>query len=107
MVAKFYSLHPTGKRTKQQNDFFNTRVINYWNRLPNNIKDSNSVDMFKSKLEAYKQFCINDPHTLANANYWELYEILFSKINEQNRTAHVDFLVKNPEIAKRRNFNVS
>ena len=100
-------LHPTGKRTKQQNDFFNTRAINYWNKLPNNIKDSNSVDMFKTKLEAYKNFCINEPHTLGNTNYWELSQILFSKINEQNRVDHVAFLIKNPEIAKYRNINVS
>ena len=30
------------------------RVANYWNKVPISVKDANSVDTFKARLERYK-----------------------------------------------------
>lgn len=97
-------LHPVGKRNTQQNDFFNTRVIDYWNKLPHFIKDSNNVDIFKARLEAYKRHSCNSNESITN--FWSLSDVLLNKINDTNRAEHIDFLINNPEIAKHKMTNV-
>ena len=52
-------LFPTGKRTVRQNDFFNSRVIKYWNKLPADVKTADTVDCFKSRLQAHKVRCLS------------------------------------------------
>lgn len=98
-------LYPMGKRSNLQNAFINTRVIEYWNKLPHHVKDSTSVEMFKSRLESHKKACISDPNT-RSSNFWELSDILLNKIDDSNRNAHIDFLKRNPEIAKHKKTNI-
>ena len=43
--------HDVGKYT------FSNRVINSWNRLPENIIDCESLDNFKEKLDRLFKFC--------------------------------------------------
>lgn len=99
-------LHPVGKRSNRQNDFLNTRVIEYWNKLPHSVKNSTSVEMFKSKLEAYKQSCLVNTQLGIISNYWELSDMLLIKINDDNRIDHINFLLSNPDIARHNNINL-
>ena len=41
-------------RTDIRKNFFSNRVVNLWNSLPIDIKDSRTVKIFKSKLELLK-----------------------------------------------------
>ena len=105
MEVIFLGLREVGKRSNLQNAFINTRVIEYWNKLPHHVKDSTSVEMFKSRLESHKKACISDPNT-RSSNFWELSDILLNKIDDSNRNAHIDFLKRNPEIAKHKKTNI-
>ena len=40
-------------RTDVRKHFFSQRVINFWNRLPSSVVNSNSVDTFKKHLDAF------------------------------------------------------
>ena len=63
-------------------DYFANRIIKYWNRLPNNVKRSNSVNNFKNNLDIFR----NNNYGNGNAvnsllgQYWELSEDIFSRI---------------------------
>ena len=35
-------------------DFFSERVINYWNKLPEDVKDKRSVNSFKNALDTFR-----------------------------------------------------
>ena len=100
-------LHPVGKRSNQQDDFLNTRVIEHWNKLPHYVKDSINVDMFKSRLESFKIKCINANDTTSATNFWSLSNTLLNKIDDTNRDSHIDFLTNNPGIAKYKMTNVA
>lgn len=97
-------LHPVGKRSTQQNDFLNTRVIEYWNKLHIDVKNSTSVPEFKSRLESFKKS--NKASGTGVTNYWTLSDTLLDKINDFNRDAHIAFLDENPEIANYKKINL-
>ena len=99
-------LYPTGKRSNNQQDFFNTRVIQYWNKLPPNVKSASTVQSFKTRLESYKMSCINNQLSACSNNYWELSEIILNKIDDTNRDEHIAFLRENPYIALYKKTNV-
>ena len=99
-------LVPTGKLSQHQMDFINARVIQYWNKLPNTVKDSETVDTFKMRLEAHKMEVAASGDT-TDSNYWTVSEILLSKINDESRDDHIRFLRENPEIAKHRKICVN
>ena len=40
-------------------------------------------------------------------NYWELSDGIFDRINDENRQSYVDFMIKNPFLAKRKFVNVN
>ena len=81
------------------------RVANYWNKIPDSVKDAPSVDAFKKRLESFKQDSIKKDKTMGN--YWELSDILLSKINDINRDSYTDFMKNNPQIAKIKKINIS
>ena len=99
-------LYPTGKRSKQQDDFLNTRVIENWNKLPRHVKDSPNIDSFKSSLESLKKTYMNS-QDVTTANFWSLSATLLSKIDDTNREHHFDFLSDNPGIAKHKMTNIA
>ena len=70
-------LYPIGKRSARQDNFLNSRVIKYWNSLPMDVKTAETVDCFKSRLQAHK-----------------------NKIDDSSREQHIEFLKDNPLIAK-------
>ena len=81
---------------------FQMRVAKYWNRIPDDVKLSADVDKFKIKLENYKKERFE-----VKGNYWELSDGIFDRINDENRQSYVDFMIKNPFIAKRKFVNVN
>ena len=96
-------LFPTGKLIARQNDFLNSRVINYWNKLPT---DADTVDCFKSRLQAHKMRCLSSSEN-SELNYWELYTTLLNKINDSTRDQNIEFLRDNPRVAIFKKTNLS
>ena len=47
------TIQPARKEVRK--NFFNNRVRDLWNDLPNNVKDSNTVNQFKSRLDKHSQ----------------------------------------------------
>ena len=48
------------RNCSQRHNFFNNRIANAWNALPNNVTDSKSVISFKKNLDKhYEQFLLN------------------------------------------------
>ena len=98
-------LYPTGRRNTYQHEFLNTRIIEHWNKLPHFVKDSSSVDVFECRLENYRKTCLSDAAG-DSINYWTLSDILLSKIDDSQRSAHVEYLVNNPGVAKYKRTNI-
>ena len=80
---------------------FELRVVNYWNKLPEELRLANSVVDFKVGLEAYKKDNISK-----QGNYWELSDEIFNRINDSNRESYVSFMKENDYIAKRKGINI-
>ena len=91
-------LFATDKRIAHQNDFLSSRVINYWNKLPTDVKLADTVDCFKSRLQAHKMRCLSYSE-ISDLNYWELSTTLLNKINDSTRDQHIEFLRDNPRVA--------
>ena len=85
--------------------FLPNRVANYWNKIPAHVKDAPSVDTFKARLEAYKSDYLS--RGVSVGHYWELSEMLISKINDSNHSAYAEFMLANPRIAKMKNININ
>ena len=85
--------------------FLPNRVANYWNKIPSYVKDAPSVDTFKARLEAHKSDHLR--RNVSVGHYWELSEILISKINNSNHSTYAEFMLANPRIAKMKNINVN
>ena len=81
------------------------RVANYWNKLPQCVKDSSSVECFKSRLQSFKLESITKGDQ-CDGNFWDLSVLLLSKINDCNRDDYVTFMIENPEIARIKKVNV-
>ena len=81
-------------------DFIANRVVNYWNKIPNYIKTGATATSFKNRLDVYKK----ENHEVPG-NFWELSNEIFSRINDDNRSEYVSFMIANPKVAKRRNIN--
>ena len=58
-------------------DFLGERVMNYWNKLPEHVKDKNSVNSFKNGLDKFRTNGINNGLT---GQFWELSNDIFSRI---------------------------
>ena len=56
-----YNILKCGKKS----DFLPNRVANYWNKLPDSVKDAESTDIFKSRLQKFK---VQNQHF--PGNYW-------------------------------------
>ena len=89
----------TGKPGCYMDSFLPNRVLKYWNKLPDSVKQSATVDIFKSRLEAFKEKKKDE-----TGNYWELSFELYDRLNQNSeaRDSYVDYLKNNPDVAKRR-----
>ena len=54
-----------------ENDFFGSRVVNYWNKLPTFVKDSGSINDFKNNLGEFRK---NKFKQRPYGHFWELSE---------------------------------
>ena len=100
-----YNLLLTAKKGSKLHSMFPGRIINYWNRIPDEVKDSPSVECFKIRLDSYKS---DYSSRQVSGHYWDLSEELLRRIesNQQSRDDYVAFMIANPNVAKRRHINV-
>ena len=96
---------PSNKRNKFQREFFSQRVLSYWNKLPNRVKNCDTVNGFKNNMETYKRKCLKSLNKPIG-NFWDLSEEIFSRIDDSNRNSHVEFLNDNPDIARYKRINI-
>ena len=88
-----------GDQHKLRHAFFSRRVINYWNKLPAQVKFSKNIDNFKNNLCNFKRL-----HFHAQSHYWELSKEIFNRI-DTNRSDYVTFVQDNPGYARCRGIN--
>ena len=62
----------------RKHSFFPHRIINYWNKIPDYVKDADSTECFKSRLQSFKQDAIL--RNCTSGHYWELSEEIITKI---------------------------
>ena len=87
----------------------NKRVLEYSNKLPNDIKMAPNINSFKNQLESYKLDCISSVNEHPG-NFWELSDAVLSHIEganyADNISSHNEFLKRNPYVAKRKFINM-
>ncbi len=84
-----------------RNSSLPNRVANYWNKIPDHIKDSQTVCSFKGRLEKYKIANENSP----SGNFFELSGEIFKRL-DQDREAYTVFMLDHPDVAERRGITV-
>ena len=97
-----YNFIMTAKKGSKMADFFPERAINHWNKLPDHVKEAESVDILKNRLERYKRRNLR----AANGNFWDLSNELFQKIESGDRQQYTDFMMSNPRIAAIKHVNI-
>ena len=50
-----------GDQNSFKHNFFSRRVISYWNKLPLNVKNAESVNQFKNRLDKFKNTTLEQP----------------------------------------------
>ena len=58
-------------------DFFSERVKNYWNKLPEYVKNKNNVNSFKNALDKFR---LNGIENNLQGQFWELSHEIFRRI---------------------------
>ena len=85
------------------------RVISYWNKLPSDVKNSDSVDGFKINLEKFKVNSISK-NVNSNGQFWEVSRDVLQRIEGpsylENKLVHNEFLKLNPFVAKKKFINI-
>ena len=94
-----YNMNLRTSKGEKLHSAFPSRIANYWNKIPDYVKDADSVDSFKARLGAYKAIKVNEA-----GHYWELSELILTKIEsvQPNRDDYVSFMIENPSVARRR-----
>ena len=49
-----YKLKYVSQKGKINEDFLPNRVVNYWNKISDHVKDAQSIESFKNRLEIFK-----------------------------------------------------
>ena len=49
-------LNKSRSRTDIRKNFFSQRVVNSWNKLPQNVVDADSVNTFKNRLDDFESY---------------------------------------------------
>ena len=99
----------SAKITRIRRNFINERVMLFWNKLPSDVKNSQSLNIFKSNLESFK----NKTRALGISgcgNYWEISDEVLNRIEAgsylENKIRHNEFLKENPFVAKKKFINL-
>ena len=97
-----YKLLLQANRGTRKHSFFPHRIINYWNKILDYVKDAESTECFKSRLQSFKQDAIL--RNCTSGHYWELSEEIITKIeaSQTNRESYVSYMSDNPNVACRK-----
>ena len=97
----------TTKVQKLSRGFLTNRVVEHWNKLPRNVKLSDSVDSFKVNLQLFKDSNIDKG---CIGNFWDISFEVLSRIEGpsylDNKKKHNDYLRLNPFVAKKKFINL-
>ena len=93
-------------KDKRGDGILSNRVANYWNKVPGWVKQCDTVETFKARLERYKLDTI-ESGVSSNGHFWELSDILLSKIDKCDHDSYESFMSENPIIAKYKGVNVT
>ena len=80
-------------------------IVNLWNKLPNKVKTSSSVDQFKKNLGNFKISNVG----VNSGNFWNVSEAVLSRIEESyldNKIKHIKSLKICPFAAKKQFINM-
>ncbi len=92
-------------KDRRGDSVLSNRVANYWNKVPVSVKEAKSVEAFKVRLQNYKQDTIASKAS-SLGHFWDLSEILLSKIKDHDHDAYAKFMSNNPLIAKYKGVNI-
>ena len=81
---------------RSAHDFFNNRVIKYWNQLLLRVRNSTSINAFKAGPVLFKLSKPDSPN-----EFWKLSEEIFNRIGDKSE--HVNDLLANRDVAMRQN----
>ena len=99
----------SSKVNKLKRNFLTERVIKYWNKLPLEVKDSESVNSFKSRLQYFKEDCISKGLT-SESYFWNVSYLVIDKIESpsylENRIKHLEYIKDKPLVAKKQFINL-
>ena len=95
----------THRFTTRETDFFAQRVLCYWNKLPADVKCSESVTSFKSRIDSFRLKGYKENRL---GHFWELSYDIYDRVevNLHDRMMYTSFMKKNPLIAKRKKINL-
>ena len=95
----------TSKLTNNKRDFFAQRVLKYWNKLPENIRNSPTVNSFKNRLDGFREEGIKKDLC---GHYWELSNEFFNRteVNAKSRLNYTNYMKSHPYYAKYRKVNI-
>ena len=99
----------SAKITRIRRNFINERVMLSWNKLPSDVKNSDSLDIFKRNLEMFK----SKTRALGISgygNYWEISDEVLNRIEAgsylENKMRHNEYLKDNPLAARKKSINL-
>ena len=97
------------KINRLRRNFLNDRVMLLWNKLPIDVKNSSSLNVFKSNLEIFKSK--TKALGISGCGYfWDISEEVLSRIEGEhyleNKIRHNVFLKENPFVAKKKCINI-
>ena len=100
----------SAKITRIRRNFINERVMLSWNKLPSDVKNSDSLDIFKRNLEMFK----SKTRALGISgcgNYWEISDEVLNRIEAgnylENKMRHNEYLKDNPLAARKKFINLN
>ena len=97
------SINSHRKVREVHDSFLPHRVINFWNKLPGEVRLCSNVEEFKIKLE----FKIDNLHLAETGNFWE---VVLNKIEGKsyldNKLKQLEYLKLNPGVAFRKGINM-
>ena len=89
--------------------YISDRTKCYWNKLPNNVKNALSLNIFKNALDNYKNDCLSSG-LYRVGNYWDLsYEVLNCIEDNSyldNKQLFNEYLKDNPFVAQKKLINI-
>lgn len=96
----------TSKITVNKRDFFAQRTLKYWNKLPNKVRNSSSINSFKNNLDNFR---IEGLRKDLSGHYWELSDDIISIIdgNAQSRLNYTNYMKAHPYYAKYKRVNIA